>query len=374
MSEEPQTPVSGKRLEGLKRRVYAIALTFAGVAGMIGFVLGSDVGMPLPARLAFGPGIAVLSMLVVFGLNARAIPLRVAEQAGFGLTVVAFFARCLVVLFLTPHEASLEALLLDFAPWMASVFIFAFVALRTAVALPASIAVYVAMLAMAVAYANAYGFERISRTEANLLTQIFGVANAFTITMLYFLSRTKEELAKERTERTLMSKLAHTDELTGLANRRFILQALQHAIDRSARDGSRVAVVMFDLDRFKAINDTHGHATGDAVLRRVSELSRETLRTSDELGRYGGEEFLVVAYGGDLDAATHLAERLRVAFEADRRPDQPSFTASFGVAVHRPGEPITAVLARADMALYAAKARGRNRVVRDDQVGGEGAA
>lgn len=369
MSNEPETPDAGKRLDRLKRRVYVAALTIAGVAAMLGYTLQSQAEIPYWAQVLFGPVIAALAIVVTLGMNLREIPMRTMERAGFVLAVAFLLMRCTVVFFLTPQDLPLSLVLPDFSPWMASVFIFSFVALRTSVALPAVLVLYVVLIALAVAYALWYGTDRLTRADVNLLVQEFVVSNAFTITMLYFLSRTKEELTRERTVRALMMKLAHTDELTGLANRRFILQSLQRAIDRSARDQSKVAVVMFDLDRFKAINDTYGHPVGDEVLRRTAELARERLRTSDELGRYGGEEFLIVAFGADLDAAAHLAERLRVGFEQDDRPDQPRFTASFGVATHRPGEPITAVLARADGALYAAKSRGRNRVVRDVDVG-----
>ena len=105
------------------------------------------------------------------------------------------------------------------------------------------------------------------------------------------------------------------------------------------------------------------------MLRRAATIARDTLRTSDEIGRYGGEEFLIVAFGADLENARLLAERLRLAFAEDQQLDHPQFTASFGVAEHQHGKPLTTLLARADDALYAAKGRGRNRVVRDIELG-----
>lgn len=365
----PETPASGRRLNLLKRRTYALALTIAGVAATVGFVLDSRTPLPTWARVVFGPGIAVMSAVMAFALNVRVLPMRTVEITGYALANGVLLLRVFTVFFISGDGLPLTDLLPDFATWMVSGFLFAFVALSTRWALTMSILLYLALLSLAVAYVVWRGPALVPGAEINLLIQNFVVSNAFMITLLYFLSRTKEELARERTERQFMSRLAHTDELTGLANRRFILQSLQRAVDRADRDEAMVSVIMFDLDRFKLVNDSYGHAMGDAVLRRASDLARENLRTSDEVGRFGGEEFLVVAFGADLDNVTMLAERLRAAFESEQGPLQPRFTASFGVASHVRGEALTSLIGRADDALYAAKTRGRNRVVRDIDLG-----
>ena len=182
-----------------------------------------------------------------------------------------------------------------------------------------------------------------------------------------------------RTREALREQATH-DGLTGLLNRTSILEELDEELARSARNGSAVSVLMVDLDRFKSINDTHGHLAGDAVLREAARRLKTAARRYDSVGRYGGEEFLVVLPGCDFEDACAQAERLRdsIAAAPFLAPSQLlNVTASLGVACSRDCPP--EVLVRgADDALYQAKAAGRNRVVlhsapsRQARVGGAG--
>lgn len=172
-----------------------------------------------------------------------------------------------------------------------------------------------------------------------------------------------------------VQRLAATDELTGLPNRRRLREALDAALARGRTGDHPVAVVMFDVDRFKLINDTHGHAVGDEVLRHLARTLVPTLRRDDLLGRQGGEEFLAVMPGTAAPAALQVAERMRMALaDGVVQLDSGSlrYTASAGVAVSHPGETAVTLLARADAALYRAKRLGRNRVemaTDDDRAG-----
>jgi diguanylate cyclase (GGDEF)-like protein len=120
---------------------------------------------------------------------------------------------------------------------------------------------------------------------------------------------------------------------------------------------------MLDLDHFKRINDQHGHPVGDAVLKRFAEIVHANLRGSDIFGRWGGEEFLVIAPHLHLNDAVKMAEKLRHAIEDAGFDDGIRLTTSIGVSEYRTGEPASALIDRADHALYAAKGAGRNRVV-----------
>lgn len=158
------------------------------------------------------------------------------------------------------------------------------------------------------------------------------------------------------------------DPLTGLANRKQLEESLKQELSFARRHGTELAVVMTDVDRFKLVNDRHGHLAGDAVLRHVANVLAATVRTEDLVGRFGGEEFVVVARSIPLWGGLQLAERLRVALERSPVRVESStlnVTASFGVAslacVEDPSVP--ALLARADARLYRAKALGRNRVI-----------
>lgn len=159
---------------------------------------------------------------------------------------------------------------------------------------------------------------------------------------------------------------ALTDPLTGLPNRRFGMQQLKQEWERSRRSGQPLSVALVDLDHFKTINDGGGHDIGDAVLREVSDTLGESSRAGDMVARVGGEEFLVLVPGGDLETAQVAAERLRRAVE-DLPPlhlDEPvALTISVGVATREPWmRGIDDLLRTADQALYRAKAAGRNRV------------
>lgn len=170
-----------------------------------------------------------------------------------------------------------------------------------------------------------------------------------------------------------VERQAVTDELTGLANRRRLQETLTSEVERSRRFEAPVALVMLDVDDFKRVNDTHGHLTGDRVLREVGRLVRESSREIDTPARYGGEELAMVLPGTDLVGAYNLAERVRQQIEALVLPlpdgGELRVTASFGAAIHPDSSgDVQGLLRAADAALYEAKRAGKNRTVRASPV------
>ncbi|PWB33712.1 deoxyribonuclease [Pseudomonas sp. SDI] len=175
------------------------------------------------------------------------------------------------------------------------------------------------------------------------------------------------ELRRRHSAEQSLAELAATDSLTGLANRRQLDQVLRREWARAQRNQRPLAVLMVDVDHFKAFNQRHGHAGGDVALRQVAAaISRSIRRPADLAARYGGEEFLVVLPETELKGAQTLAERIRSSIQAlppfatDRQP----VTVSIGIGLHTPGmaQDLASVLGDADEALYRAKANGRNRI------------
>jgi diguanylate cyclase (GGDEF)-like protein len=162
----------------------------------------------------------------------------------------------------------------------------------------------------------------------------------------------------------VVRRQAVTDDLTDLANRRRFMDALRQEVARSGRLETPLALVLFDLDHFKLINDRCGHQAGDDVLRSAADVIRERVRETDLAARIGGEEFAVILPGTGLDGAVSLAENLRrdISVGVELPDDALTLTASFGVAEHRSGEPAETLIGVADRALYRAKADGRDRV------------
>jgi diguanylate cyclase (GGDEF)-like protein len=168
-------------------------------------------------------------------------------------------------------------------------------------------------------------------------------------------------------KRDALSDMAFRDELTGLFNRRYFDQKLQEEIDRSARYGRNLSLIIGDIDHFKSYNDEFGHQKGDEVLRTVSDLLRSSCRSSDTAARYGGEELAVILPETDGEGALLVAEKARKLIEA-RTEDAAgrTITISMGIASYGQGTDDPALLvAAADRALYRAKDAGRNQSVLD---------
>jgi diguanylate cyclase (GGDEF)-like protein len=198
--------------------------------------------------------------------------------------------------------------------------------------------------------------ERENTQKAQLTTLFLAILLAGAVFWAFQVKRHQHQL----------KKLAQTDSLTGLGNRHFFTQKSERALVEAARAGEPAALVMFDLDHFKAINDTYGHGAGDWVLKQVGKTCASHCRKIDYLGRIGGEEFAVLLSGIDLAAAERLAETCRAQLaQIDTRDCGYSFvvTASFGVSsTAQSGYDLSRLLSHADQMLYRAKNEGRNRV------------
>jgi diguanylate cyclase (GGDEF)-like protein len=177
-------------------------------------------------------------------------------------------------------------------------------------------------------------------------------------------------LLRRRIQRLLTAtqELSLRDPLTGLSNRRHLEEQADRVWRQARRERSRVVALVLDLDHFKKLNDTHGHAAGDAVLRSVAAALAAGVRPADVLARLGGEELAVLGMVGDAAEANRLAERLRAAVAGARTPDGHAVTASIGIALVRPAEGEDAadglwrLIDGADAAMYQAKQAGRDRV------------
>lgn len=177
----------------------------------------------------------------------------------------------------------------------------------------------------------------------------------------------KEDISARKVLEARLIELARTDSLTGLPNRRAFMEGLRHELERMRRGGHPPSVLMVDIDFFKRVNDQYGHAAGDKVLKAVAAIIRDEVRSTDALGRIGGEEFAVATSDSPPDTVGELAERLRGAVAATTFDSgegrQLHVTLSIGVATARRDDTADTILSRADAALYDAKSSGRNRVV-----------
>jgi diguanylate cyclase (GGDEF)-like protein len=207
----------------------------------------------------------------------------------------------------------------------------------------------------------------ITPTTETVVNRVLGIVITFWVTLatlLHFLGReqaVREEIHLER---------ATTDPLTGLFNRLKFNEALAYETARSNRYKTPLSVVLYDVDHFKSVNDTHGHPVGDKVLKQLSRVAKDMLRDTDLLARWGGEEFIILAPGSEGEMALDAAERLRVGFTNLIVDNGIKTTCSFGVAEYVEGDTAETLIARADAALYQAKLQGRNQVILASNLAG----
>lgn len=204
-----------------------------------------------------------------------------------------------------------------------------------------------------------YAKQRVEIKDAK------GVAERNSSALAVEMGKVQDVNAELEKALTRIEELAVRDELTGLYNRRYLMDALEREKTRADRSGRLFSVVMLDIDHFKRINDSFGHQQGDVVLKAVSRAAQDAIRSNDFCARYGGEEFLVVLEELPVAGARACTERLRTSVEALSFPDLGDdfhVTISLGYTQYRQGEPLAQTIARADAALYRAKHSGRNRV------------
>lgn len=250
--------------------------------------------------------------------------------------------------------------------------IFGFILLDRLAVWLASGAALVALVALS--YASTYGYlpyAPVVVPPTDHASRLFWMNSMFFFAapFLIFITLMADQMLnwwREREERIRL--LSRTDALTGLHNRRSIMEALDQEIARSARQGSALSVVILDLDHFKRINDTWGHPAGDQVLRESARVLRQSVRETDLVGRYGGEEFMVILPGAGLREAEGVLERCRQKLAETQivteTNDLLRVSASFGLVCDETGGDLAAqiLIKGADDALYRAKENGRNRI------------
>ena len=201
-----------------------------------------------------------------------------------------------------------------------------------------------------------------SRIDYALVFQVTGIAVLLLLIAVFW----NRKLAKYNLQlaqlNLALERLSVTDKLTGLFNRVKLDQVLSSEIDRVSRFPQPLSVLMLDIDHFKQVNDQHGHQIGDQVLEQIAGVIMRNTRKIDTVGRWGGEEFLVICPNTDSVGAKKLAENLRIAIAQYEFPLVGRKTASFGVSSFEVNDQAKDIVARADSALYAAKNGGRNRV------------
>jgi len=354
-----RAPPGHDPLEDIKRRVYLASL----VVGLPPIPLLWATARPGELFLRVGlPVLAAFCLWCMWALWSRRVPLWRLERAVFAAISAFVLGQLAFRIFAgTGWNMDQASLTETTYPMLAILCIIAQLIFDTQTALRLSLGLFGTATALvgAGALVEESG-HRITLDQTAWIAQQSAFLAA-VIALVYATSYVKSQLARQRTLAEAMHRLAHTDPLTGISNRRSLYAALRREMEAARRYGKPLSVILFDLDRFKLLNDTYGHNQGDAALRRVAHTARAALRASDHLGRWGGEEFIVLAPETDLDQARHLAERLREAIALDRPPGRPPLTASFGVASCRPDDSPEDLLRRADEGLYRAKAGGRNR-------------
>jgi len=220
------------------------------------------------------------------------------------------------------------------------------------------IALYGAMLVMLYVYRR----DALDLNLELLRWAVLAVVALWFGTLGGHVTQLRRELAARK---EAIEALLERDDLTGVGNRRFLTHMLEQERSRTDRAATPFCVAMMDLDHFKKVNDTYGHAAGDKILQVFARVAQQDLRKIDYFGRYGGEEFMLIMSDTRLDGAQATAERLRSNVENARFNDIDAKliqTVSIGIAEFRRGDSIEQVQLRADKAMYKAKAKGRNRV------------
>ncbi len=240
--------------------------------------------------------------------------------------------------------------------WLVVMYVFAFFVFAPRQGLYVSLVLFGTSLLFSIPVALFRGL--VGPLELYIIMKYY-CASFFVVLFGYAAASWRQSYEWARAEAVAAERLAFTDELTQVYNRRAIWNLLEKEATRAERYTRDLSVILFDLDDFKNINDSYGHSAGDEVLKKVADITQSQLRKGDEVGRWGGEEFLVVCSETDVAQACQVADRLRETI-AGAAWHGMKVTASFGIAKRQEGELLGSLFERVDKALYEAKRAGKN--------------
>lgn len=277
--------------------------------------------------------------------------------------VIVFIYLVLYLLFLTVITFSQAAnsgtiyTVASTLQWVPVIYIVSFLFLSTKQAILSAISIYCLMLFLLfLAHAEVFALKN---TVLQALLLNAALSQGVCIFCLFGVVKLKRTKDASNLHAAQMEKAANIDGLLGIGNRRM----LQNELNTMASGFTPFSLLLIDVDHFKAINDTHGHLVGDDILRELTQCIENSLRPEDTIGRWGGEEFLILANGTELAKAELLANRVRLAVEQQNFSTVGRVTISIGVAQFQPNTSVSHTFSNADKALYKAKNGGRNRVV-----------
>lgn len=340
------------------RWVYIVVLAIPLVLALTVWVV---TGANEPFQRIVLPSVVVVHGILIAGLLTRRTPLRLAGPVAVLSPTVILVARFMVWEFQPASRPEDVGLVVGVLGWFGVLFTLAFLVFGTRRGAAVSLAGY-AIVILGAGWSARWGM--LADSGSIQVVALLAGGHAALIAAVWLLARNVEQLAAARTRADLLQLQATTDPLTGIANRRRLDEELQRLVAQARRHDQPFSVILVDLDNFKAVNDSLGHDVGDEVLVATVERLQSAVRASDLQGRWGGEEFLLLAAQTDHPAACALAERCRQAIrESPLYGDTVRMTASFGVATLGPGDDVRLLLRRADLALYTAKSEGRDRVV-----------
>jgi diguanylate cyclase (GGDEF)-like protein len=344
--------LSDHRVENLKLQVYQRGCVIGIVITALAFILSGRDPIPYPLETAMTvvTGLFCLASLVFFRLR--------------GLRYLAFFewfAILTISIFFTLefYRATLLAteqfnLRSSVFIWMPLVYIFTFLVLPNKPAFWVSLSFLGGLVVIGIISAFA---KHVSWTDAShnlLLVQIYG-SNLIYITLLHSIALLRDRYGEVERHSAQMTTLAMVDDLSGLANRRKLDQLLGMFVEQAHVRGRPFSIVMLDIDNFKQINDQFGHDRGDLVLKRVAEILMSNVREADQLGRWGGDEFLVCSPDTNEKQVQMLCRRLSEAVARSRFQSIARVTISFGAATLMPQESHSDLWKRADVSLLNSK-------------------
>ncbi len=343
----------------IKRQIYRVVLPLLSIAVLTTYWVDYQDGQPATFDALVLPILAVLLLAASLAIHLRKPALLYIENFVYSVLAAVFIGKFATSVYLSYAQASAQQELVQLYVWSPTIFILAYVLFEQRSALRYTASIYTLALAagLAAAFAGSGGVPIVLPSG---LTEFY-LSYALYLGVLYSYSFSRTKIAALQAQLAQMERLAYLDPLTGKPNRRALESSLAQAFAAGERYGNPFSLILVDIDRFKQVNDVHGHEAGDKVLIKVADLAATFVRDTDLFGRWGGEEFLILASHTGLEGASVLAERLRRQV-ADYPFEIGGITASFGVASYQAGDTPNTLIRRADEALYASKTGGRNRV------------